>query len=62
MISTEETDIKKLQALCLRWNKAAASAGICGSEYIDDPERVFQAVNDTRGALMRALSKLKKGE
>ena len=44
MISTEETKIEKLQALCLRWNQAATRAGAAGSEFIDHPERVFECL------------------
>ena len=40
----DEKDIEKLRALCLRWNKAAAKAGTMGSEFIDDPERVFECL------------------
>ncbi len=60
-VSTEETDIRKLQALCLRWNRAAASVGICGSEFVDEPERVFDAVRETHHTLMSHLVKAKKG-
>ena len=27
-----------------RWNRAACLAGACGSEFIDDPERVFEHI------------------
>ena len=43
-ISTEETSVERLQALCLRWNKAASAAGAAGSEYVDSPERVFETL------------------
>lgn len=42
-------------ALLLRWNKAASQAGMAGSEYVDDPERVFARVRENREAMMRAL-------
>jgi hypothetical protein len=42
----DETNIEKLRALCLRWNKAAAKAGCAGSEFIDDPEFVFARLED----------------
>lgn len=41
--------------LLLRWNQAAGSVGICGSEYVDDPERVFERVKENRDTLMRVL-------
>jgi hypothetical protein len=41
--SQEETSIDNLRALCLRWNRAAAKYA-AGSEYVDDPERVFAAI------------------
>ena len=59
LISAEETDIEKLRVLCRRWNIAASRVGICGSEYIDDPERVFAQVRATRDAMMRALIRAK---
>ena len=46
---------EKLVALCKRWEKAHCEAGLIGSEYYADPERVFQRVRDQRGALHRAL-------
>lgn len=47
-------------ALLLRWNKAAAGAGMAGSEYVDDPERVFARVRENREAMMRSLVAAKK--
>ena len=43
--SQEETSVDNLRALCLRWNKAAATF-CAGSEYIDDPERVFNRIRE----------------
>jgi hypothetical protein len=43
-ISVEDTNVERLQTLCLRWNKAASAAGAIGSEYIDSPERVFETL------------------
>lgn len=40
-----------------RWNKAASHAGICGSEYINDPERVFERVIANRTSLHSMLRK-----
>jgi hypothetical protein len=58
--SQESDDIEKLRALCRRWNRAAANAGICGSEYFDDPERVFDRVEETRNCLRDALLRAKR--
>jgi len=44
VISTEDNNVERLRALCLRWNKAASAAGVCGSEFVDDPERVFKRI------------------
>ena len=52
MFSQDETNVQKLRDLCLRWNKAASDAGFTGSEYIDDPERVFQRATESRSVLM----------
>ena len=43
--SQEETSIDNLRALCLRWNRAAATF-CAGSEFIDDPERVFNRIRE----------------
>lgn len=37
----DDGSLEQCRALLLRWNKAAAAAGTIGSEFIDDPERVF---------------------
>lgn len=59
-ISTEWTDVNRLRDLCLRWNRAAADAGYAGSEYIDDPDRVFSRVIESHRTLIKALVKEKK--
>jgi hypothetical protein len=46
---------EKLVALCKRWEKAHCEAGLIGSEYYADPERVFQRVRDQRDSLHRGL-------
>lgn len=46
---------EKLVALCIRWEKAHCEAGLIGSEYYADPERVFQRVRDQRDSLHRGL-------
>jgi hypothetical protein len=38
----------------LRWNKAATDAGFVGSEWIDDPERIFRKVKEMRHDLLQA--------
>lgn len=46
-----------------RWNKAAADAGYCGSEYVDEPERVFDRVKMLQGRereLIRELVLLRR--
>ena len=53
--SQDETNVQKLRDLCLRWNKAASDAGFTGSEYIDDPERVFHRVAESRSVLMGVI-------
>ena len=42
-------ELQALRALCLRWNRAAGTE-CAGSEYIDDPERVFARVREARQA------------
>lgn len=37
------------QELLYRWARAACSVGICGSEYHNDPERVFARVAEVMG-------------
>lgn len=51
-------------ALEHRWNVEAARAGFAGSEYIDDPERVFARVRQERelAAKWRSeLARLRRG-
>lgn len=55
MFSQDETNVRKLRELCLRWNKAASDAGFAGSEYIDSPERVFQRVTESRSLLIGVI-------
>lgn len=57
-----QRDLEKARKLCdkqaallLRWNKAAAHAGMAGSEYVDDPERVFERVIASRTSLHSML-------
>jgi hypothetical protein len=51
----EDKTREELVALCKRWERAACSVGIAGSEYYMDPERVFQRVRDRSDAQMRAI-------
>lgn len=53
-IAEQEQTIAALEALKLRWNKAA-SKHVAGSEFIDDPERVFSFVEKSR-EFSRALA------
>jgi hypothetical protein len=62
MFSQEETRIEKLRELCQRWNVAASGVGICGSEYVDDPERVFEAVRSSREILTQALLRARRNQ
>lgn len=52
-------DVGRLNDLADRWNKAASAASFCGSEYIDEPERVFERVTQSRTAQMEALRRAK---
>lgn len=52
-VSLEDYNAKT--ALLRRWNKAAMEAGYCGSEYMDNPELVFAAVQEHHSALKSAL-------
>lgn len=56
----ENMNRDQLEALCRRWERAASSVGICGSEYYCGPERVFERVRDNREAMMRTLVNFKK--
>lgn len=47
--------VEKQDALLLRWNKAASRAGMAGSEFHDDPERVFERVNSHCDSLRAVL-------
>jgi hypothetical protein len=53
---------EKLVALCKRWEKAHCEAGLIGSEYYADPERVFQRVREQRDSLHRGLMRAMQRE
>lgn len=55
----EGMTMDKLRDLAKRWESAHCAAGIVGSEYYADPERVFEAVRSNREALMNALRRAK---
>lgn len=50
----------KLLKLAKRWETAHCDAGIIGSEYYADPERVFAFVKSNREATMNALRRAKR--
>lgn len=43
-----------------RWNLAATRAGFAGSEFIDEPERVFAEVQRRHDSLWRQVKKLRR--
>lgn len=51
----EDMNRDQLLAMCKRWERAASSAGICGSEYYCEPENVFQRVRTNRESMMRVI-------
>ena len=54
------TPLEKMEAMILRWNKAASKAGCCGSEFIDSPERVFECLAN-RSRMLEKMAH-RKGE
>jgi len=50
--------IERLTKLTHEWNVEAARVGIAGSEYIDDPARVFARVRDGRDIEARVRARL----
>lgn len=56
----EDMTRDQLLALCKRWERAHCDAGIMGSEYYIEPERVFEYVGENRRALTKALLKAKE--
>lgn len=58
----EDMNRDQLEALARRWERAAATAGPCGSEYYCEPERVFERVRQGRQSLMDALVACKKNK
>jgi hypothetical protein len=55
----EDMSREQLLAMCKRWERAAGAAGICGSEYYADPERVFERVRARQAAFHQALLRAK---
>jgi hypothetical protein len=51
----EELTQEEAVSLLKRWERAASSIGICGSEYYMDPERVFQRVQDRHDSLHKGM-------
>jgi hypothetical protein len=57
-------DQEKCRRLVNRWNLAASHAGYKGSEYVDEPEHVFEEVKDLKdkfGHTMKERTELRRG-
>jgi len=50
-------ELEKANALNHRWNRAASAHGPCGSEFHNEPERVFERVLETRTSLMETVKR-----
>ena len=48
-----------------RWNLSASDAGFIGSEYVDEPERIFEEVKELKKRYSEAMkenARLRRGE